>query len=68
MLPNYQIKIADFGIFLLPLFKNWGITFFIKKVMCFIVKTYNLIKNLDENKKKTLCIRIQSITEAKIIC
>ena len=48
--------------------KNWCLTLLKKKNMCFFMKTYNFIQGQDlKLRKNTLCIRIQSITMAKII-
>ena len=42
-MPNYQLKIADFIIFLLVVSKNLCLTFFIKKSMCFVMKACKFI-------------------------
>ena len=39
MLSNYQLKNADLYNILIGNFKNWCLTFLIKKIMSFIVKT-----------------------------
>ena len=38
-----KYRLLIFAIFLLAILKNWSLTFLIKKSMCFIFKTCNLI-------------------------
>ena len=41
MLPNYQLKVADFYNIPIGNVKKWRLSFLIKKNICFIMRTYN---------------------------
>ena len=68
MLSNYQLKIAGFHNIPIGTVNKLVSNLLTNKVMCFIMKIYDLFKVRLETKKNTPCIGIQSITMAKTIC